>query len=312
MNSILFGASDCLPRLSRTKLNRNYKVLDPNDSRCEEYMYYENIIIPFSLLYDMDLATITLASRNYNATKFWDFDSFGEDNTPGYWKLLRTSILLNKSRNPLSIIKENASEEIVDNLYEQMIIKDYGKICGLAAHFSTALLDLALMAVSLDNTEVTILCNGLDSTSLDNKIKKHITTDLKRSNDAYCITQVETLKRMLGSEYKLNINGEIWDDPLGRKEKPKTINVKSGQILGCEDYKDYSTIFYKDIDQVIRDLDYPTETGYAFKKQTVLCANYKYNMDKDRGDVLDLDTALRVGLTNNFGITTIYKKGSVF
>jgi len=303
-----------LPNRLQVKLNRHFCELNPDKKEeCEENMFNENMIIPFSMLFDVDAALFQLVKMNYNATDYWEFEPYGSptDLDNAYYRNITTNLMLRKAENPLAILKDayyNDEEcaKQVDDLYRQILIKDYGKICGLAASKKTALVDLIIMCLSMEGNDVTILCNGLDDMKLTSKMEGI-------DEDKIIQAQVTLIKRVFGERYNLMFSNEEYDLNNHDEKKP-LIHVQVGKMIGCEAYKDYSTIFYKNVKQIERDLDYPTETGYMFRQQTILCATYGFNMDEEKGKdgFLDLNVAVRVGITNNFGTTTIYKAEEVF
>ena len=69
---VKYTKEDTIPNSIVRILNRHVVELNLNDiERCEEDMFSEKVIIPFSILFDMDMACIKLIQELYNKIPFW-------------------------------------------------------------------------------------------------------------------------------------------------------------------------------------------------------------------------------------------------
>ena len=79
-----------IPKNILKKMNRRaVEVFISDTERCEEDMYAENIIIPASLLFDIDFAIIKLIQEVYNKISYWDdaINYSDKENLYRIWKL---------------------------------------------------------------------------------------------------------------------------------------------------------------------------------------------------------------------------------
>lgn len=247
-------------------LNRHQIELNLNDKeRCEEDMYSESVIIPFSLLFDVDLACIKLVQELYNKVPFWNDNINKTDNE------LRKLLLEREDENPLTILHE--PNKTIDNLYKSLIEQNYGKIIGIAINLPTALYDLAYLMSKTNDTSITIYCDAcpiIDDKNLWNKISALEKTGLTKSNNS------------------------------------DNFKIVTSKLRGCEAYKEYTVIFYKYSSELDKDYITQYSSDYAWGGKSILCANYNFNIDKNTPS-LRMDIVLKTGISNNIGLTTIYR-----
>lgn len=133
-------------------LNIHKCELNLNDiERCEEDMYSESVIIPFSLLYDMDLACIKLIQESYNKIDFWN------DNINKSDKEIIQLLLNRTDENPLSILYDN--QNTINDLYRSLLKQEFGRILAIALNFPTGLLKLIKLMNRDSTTSITVYCD---------------------------------------------------------------------------------------------------------------------------------------------------------
>lgn len=247
-------------------LNRHQIELNLNDiERCEEDMYSESVAIPFSLLFDLDLACIKLVQSLYNKVPFWNDNINKSDNE------LRKLLINRKNENPLTIIHN--PDMNLDSLYKSLIEQNYGKILGIAMTLPTALFDLIKLMNVDETTSINIYCDAFP-----------------------------------------NIDRVLWDKisnlekkALSEKHAKENFSFITDKLRGCESYKKYTVIFYKYSSELDRDYITMSSSDYAWGGKSILCANYAFNLDEKIITSLRMDIVLKTGVTNNIGLTSVYR-----
>lgn len=173
--------------------------------------------------------------------------------------------------NPLSILKDYSKNAMsLDKLFNSIIEKDFVKIMGIACNFKTNLFDLAIKASKQDKTNVTIYCDIIN------------TSNTIKSNQ-----QKSIIKKIINND-KLKIS------------------YVTEKLSSMKDYKDYSVLFFKFASDINKVINYPCE--YSWSSKTILCSNYKMNLDKNlEKEVIDMNIVLRCGLKNNIGLTSVFE-----
>lgn len=125
--------------------------------------YYLNILIPFDLLIDTDIGAVKLITEKYNDKRYFDTSRL-EDISDDIYNFL---FVYRTKKNPLFLITRTdlkvGQECIIDNLYNELIEKEYDEV--LRHSTTTSLYDIFFAGTYADMNpfKITVLCrNELD------------------------------------------------------------------------------------------------------------------------------------------------------
>ena len=271
---VKYTKEDTIPNSIVRILNRHVVELNLNDiERCEEDMFSEKVIIPFSILFDMDMACIKLIQELYNKIPFWNDNISKSDDE------IRHLLLDRKKENPLIIL--HSDESVINDLYDSLMKQNFGKILGIAMNYPTGLFDLIRLMSEDESTSITVYCDGYSP--LSNNTTAGMSSDVRHITMSLQKTAMEKTFPDLKANYI--------DIPM----------------RGCKAYSEYTTIFYKYAFELEKDYDYNSfSSDYTWSSKTILCADYSFNLDEKIPCSLRMDLVLRTGINNNIGLTNIY------
>ena len=118
-------------------------------------MYTINVLIPFNMMVDIDMGLIKLLEFEYNNDEYFEQ---GILNAP---EEIQQYLLNNRTdRNPLSIVFKKDDPELMEDLYNQFMEKEYQNILELSCN--TALVNIAdTLKTTMDQIiRITVLCKS--------------------------------------------------------------------------------------------------------------------------------------------------------
>ena len=117
-------------------------------------MYIIDSILPFNMVIDTEIGLLRLITFEFRADNIFNIGVLDMSDSELKYLLKHRS-----HKNPLSVImKDDKNEELMDDLYNQFMTKEYSKILEMSP--STTLLDLCIKSFYADSIRIDILCKN--------------------------------------------------------------------------------------------------------------------------------------------------------
>lgn len=151
-------------------------------------MYTINVLVPFELMIDTDMGLIKLLEFDYNNDEYF-YPGILNAGEEAQQYLLNTR----KNKNPLSIACKKDDQELIDDLYNQFMEKEYDQILMLSCN--TNLVDLAnVLKISADQViRLTVLCKDIREKKLLEHRKISLFRTLVCNYEAVDLSKYDTI-----------------------------------------------------------------------------------------------------------------------